>query len=196
MISIYKSAVKSCFSLKKPRNQLARKWTVKGSTLQSENVLIKRKKFQRKQMSQDRNIYISTIFTLEFLFWLCGVNIIFQMHIGLQNSKEPRNTCFYKVKKTHSGLILNRTAENKTNTIDKQILAKSHWNNPNSFHSREKSKSAVCKWMLFLNTRNKQKPQHRKVQMLNPSISASMGFSSISRAKGGRHGHPDAHSRW
>lgn len=39
--------------------------------------------------------------------------------------------------------------------------------------------------MLFLNTRNKQKPQHRKVGMLNPSISASMGLSSVNRAKVG-----------
>lgn len=138
--------------------------------------------FQRKQISQDRNIYISIIFTLEFLFWLCGINIIFQMHVGLQNSRAPRNTCFYKVKKSHI-LTLNRTPENKTNTIDKQILANSHWNNPNRFHSRENSKSAVCQWMRFLNIRNKQKPPHRKVRMLNPSISAFMGLNSISRAK-------------
>lgn len=39
--------------------------------------------------------------------------------------------------------------------------------------------------MLFLNTRNKQNPLHRKVRMLNPSISASMGLNSISRAKEG-----------
>lgn len=95
--------------------------------------------FQRKQMSQDRNIYISIIFTLEFLFWLCGLNIIFQMYVGLQNSRAPRNTCFYKVKKKSHILALNRTPENKTNTIDKQIFAKSHWNNPNHFRSRENS---------------------------------------------------------
>lgn len=47
----------------------------------------------------------------------------------------------------------------------------------------------------FLNTRNKQKPLHRKVRMLNPSISASMGLSSINRAKQGM-AVLYAHSRW
>lgn len=52
--------------------------------------------------------------------------------------------------------------------MNKQILAKTHWNNPNGFHSRENSKSAVCIRLPFPNTQNKQKHHQRKVQMLNP----------------------------
>ena len=63
---------------------------------------------------------------------------------------------------------MKRTSEIKTNTMNKQILAKTHWNNPNGFHSRENSKSAVCIRLPFLNTQNKQKHHQRKVQMLNP----------------------------
>lgn len=52
--------------------------------------------------------------------------------------------------------------------MNKQLLAKTHWNNPNGFHSRENSKSAVCIRLPFPNTQNKQKRHQRKVQMLNP----------------------------
>lgn len=52
--------------------------------------------------------------------------------------------------------------------MNKQILAKTHWNNPNGFHSRENSKSAVCIQLPFPNTQNKQKRHQRKVQTLNP----------------------------
>lgn len=83
--------------------------------------------FQRKQMSQDRNIYISIIFTLEFLFWLCRTSIIFQMHVGLQNSRAPRNTCLYKVKKKkpYSALKQDTRKQNKyyrqTNLSEKSL---------------------------------------------------------------------------
>lgn len=52
--------------------------------------------------------------------------------------------------------------------MNKQILAKTHWNNPNGFHSRENNKSAVCIQLPFPNTQNKQKRHQRKVQTLNP----------------------------
>lgn len=54
--------------------------------------------------------------------------MVFQMRIGLRNSQAPRNTYFHKVKKkkAYSSLSLNGTPENKTNSVDKQVLAKSH----------------------------------------------------------------------